>query len=111
ARQVDDAEQPHVLEREMRAALEVEDDARESRLIVRVAVVREIAGHSEVEMQPLRAGLGEEMLPMPPHARERASAERAPELLFAHGEHALVANAHARDALIERMLRKVARES
>ena len=107
-RDVDDAEEAHVVVRQPRAVLEFEDDARKSRLFGVVAVVEKIAAHAEVQMQPRRAGVGEEMLAVTPDLREFASNHRPLQRRSAHAEDPLIEHAHGGDALVQRMLREVA---
>jgi hypothetical protein len=127
--EVGQAEETHVLERQPPAAVECKHDLREARLPGVVAVVRQIAGHPEVEMQPGGAAafsppaaetrraearrstcFGEEMLAVPPRTRERAPLQFPDERLLPNvREDALVAHVHARDALLQRVTAEVAR--
>src|SRR4051794_32314873 len=93
-RDVDDAEEPHVVVREPGAALEFEDDARESRLIVVIEIVKKIATHAEVQVQPRWAGIREEMLAMTPNLRERASHHRPLQRRSAHAKDPLIEHAY-----------------
>jgi hypothetical protein len=103
ADQIDDAEEAHVVKREQRAVVEVEHHARKA-----LDISGQIAGHPEVQAQPDIARLGEQMLAVPPHAREppphQLAQRRRP-----HGEDALVEHAHAGDGAPQRMPREGAR--
>src|SRR5438445_4611341 len=79
-RQIDDAEEAHVDEGEV-AFREVEDDARETRLVIRE--ILEIPGHPEVEMEPGIARIGEEVLAVPTDTLKRMASERAGKRLLA----------------------------
>ena len=98
--EIDDAEETHVFIREMRAVIEIEDDARESWLPI-LAVVREVTCHSEVQMQPLVSCIGEKVLAVAPNARELFAAQRTHEFFFSDvAEDALVADVDSCDGLL-----------
>src|SRR5713101_2875663 len=64
--QVDDSEQSHVFKRQVTSAVEVEYHPGEAWSIRRIDVVGEVAGHPEVQMQPIAfARLDKEMFAMP----------------------------------------------
>jgi hypothetical protein len=111
-REVDHAEQSHVFKGQIRAIPELEDDARKSRRLRRVGVVRKIAGHAEVEMQPRAAGISEEVFAMAAGRFEPPALQRPDKRVLAYlPEHTFVADIHAGDLLPQRMRGKVAREN
>src|SRR5262249_13070310 len=74
--------------------------------------IREIAGHAEVQMQPrvLRRRVDEEMFAVALRARELAPFQLARERILADlAEDAFVAHVDAGDALMQRVLREIAR--
>src|SRR5205814_1370610 len=109
--QVDDPEQPHVLECQFRSGFEFKHDASEARLLSRICVVPKVAGHPEMQMQPVPlAGRNEQMLSVPPNLGEflsgKAADQRPPP---GDAEDPLIDHANARDALLQRMSAEVPR--
>src|SRR5205823_6344544 len=111
AGQVDDSEQSHVFKRQVTSAVEVEHRSGKAGIFRRIAVVGEVAGHPEVQMQPIAfARLGKEMFAMPANGRELLTGQSTDERRFSRGsQNPFIEHAHACDPLPQPMTLEVAR--